>query len=71
MNKPEIMYVPDTQIKAGVPLEHIAAAGNYAYLRRPDVIVLAGDWWDMPSLSLWDGAARKVRSASPVKRMSA
>lgn len=42
--------IPDTQVKEGVPTEHILAAGNLIVDRRPDVIVGIGDHWDMPSL---------------------
>jgi hypothetical protein len=48
------LYIPDTQIKVGVPIDHLTAAGNYAVEKRPDTIVIAGDWWDMPSLSSYD-----------------
>lgn len=48
------LYIPDTQIKVGVPIDHLEAAGNYAAEKRPDVIVIAGDWWDFPSLSSYD-----------------
>lgn len=48
------MWVPDAQVKEGVPVNHLPAAGNYAAEKRPDVIVIGGDWWDMPSLSSWD-----------------
>lgn len=48
------LYIPDTQVKVGVPINHLTAAGNYAVEKRPDVIVLAGDWWDFPSLSSYD-----------------
>lgn len=41
-------------------MEHIKAAGNYANHRRPDTIVLAGDWNDLPSLSLWDSVQKKA-----------
>ncbi len=51
---PKHLYVPDTQVKVGVPINHLAAAGNYAAEKRPDTIVLAGDWWDFPSLSSYD-----------------
>lgn len=54
-------FIPDTQVKPGVNTDHIAAAGNYLAEKRPDVIVIAGDWWDMKSLSAWDSDARKVR----------
>lgn len=48
------LYIPDTQVKLGVPINHLEAAGNYAVEKRPDTIVLAGDWWDFPSLSSYD-----------------
>lgn len=47
-------YIPDTQVKEGVPLEHLRAAGNYIVDKRPDVIILAGDFTDMESLSSYD-----------------
>ena len=50
----KIMVIPDTQIKTGVPLEHLEWAGKYAVAKKPDVIVMIGDWADMPSLSSYD-----------------
>lgn len=47
----KIVLIPDTQVKPGVPLDHIVAAGNYINKHRPDVVVVIGDWWDMPSLN--------------------
>lgn len=51
-----IAVVPDTQVRPGVPTEHIPAAGKYVAAKRPDVIVCMGDWWDMPSCSNHDQA---------------
>lgn len=51
---PRILVIPDTQIKPGVDIEHLKWAGRYAAAKRPDAIVLIGDWWDMPSLSSYD-----------------
>lgn len=48
------IIVPDTQVKPGVPINHLTAIGNYIADQRPDVIVHLGDHWDMPSLSLYD-----------------
>lgn len=48
------LYIPDTQVKPGVPTEHIAWAARYAAAEKPDAIILAGDWYDMPSLSVYD-----------------
>lgn len=46
-----LLYIPDTQVKPGTPTNHIKAAGNYLVKHRPDVVVVAGDWWDMESLN--------------------
>jgi len=50
----KILFVPDTQVKQGVPLDHLRALGNYIIEKRPDVIVHIGDHWDMKSLSSYD-----------------
>jgi hypothetical protein len=47
----KILIVPDTQVKTGVSTDHIEAAGNFIIKHRPDIVVVLGDWWDMPSLS--------------------
>lgn len=46
--------IPDTQVKPGVPLQHLTAAGNYIVDKKPDVVVLIGDFADMHSLSSYD-----------------
>ena len=48
------MVIPDTQVKPGVAIDHLEWAGKYAQEKQPDVIVMIGDWWDMPSLSSFD-----------------
>ena len=48
------LIVPDTQIRPGVPTDHIEWASRYALEKRPDVIVILGDWADMASLSSYD-----------------
>jgi hypothetical protein len=50
----KLIFVPDLQIKEGVPLQHLAAIGNYIADKKPDNVVFAGDNADMPSLSSWD-----------------
>lgn len=50
----KIMVIPDTQVKPGVPTDHLRWAGMYAVEKKPDVIVHIGDHWDMPSLSSYD-----------------
>jgi hypothetical protein len=48
------MVIPDTQVKPGVNTDHLEWVGNYAAEKQPDVIVMIGDWFDMPSLSSYD-----------------
>lgn len=51
---PRHLFLPDTQIKPGLDLSHIEWAGRYIADKRPEVLILGGDWFDMPSLSAWD-----------------
>lgn len=46
--------IPDTQVKPGVPLDHLRAAGRYAAAKKPDTIVMIGDFADMESLCSYD-----------------
>ena len=52
-------FIPDTQVKDGVPLNHLEAAGNYIVDKKPNVIIMAGDHWDMPSLSSYEKKGSK------------
>lgn len=52
--KPTIFVIGDTQVKAGISLEYIHWVGNYIAAKKPDVIVMIGDWYDMQSLSSYD-----------------
>lgn len=46
------LWIPDTQVRDDVNTDHIEACGNYIMDKRPDVVVIAGDWWDMPATSV-------------------
>jgi len=48
------IVLPDMQIRPGVPLEHIDWIAQYIVDKKPDVLVIIGDWADMPSLSSYD-----------------
>lgn len=48
------LVIPDTQIRPGVPTDHIKWIAQYAVDKKPDVIVMIGDWADMASLSSYD-----------------
>ena len=45
------LFIPDTQIRPGVPTDHIDWIAQAIVDYRPDVIVVAGDWFDFPSLN--------------------
>jgi hypothetical protein len=49
-----IGVIPDTQVRRGVPIEHIKWAGMYFARKQPDVLMCLSDWWDMPSLNRHD-----------------
>lgn len=53
------LFIPDPQIKEGVPIDHIIACARYAAKKRPDVIIAIGDWWDMPSLCSYEKPGSK------------
>lgn len=60
---PTHIFIPDTQVKPGVPTMHLDWIGSYiadTFADREQVkVIIAGDWWDMPSLSSYDrGTAR-------------
>lgn len=46
----KIIFIPDTQVKEGVPTDHLEALGNYILDKKPEVVVHIGDHFDMPSL---------------------
>jgi hypothetical protein len=61
------IVIPDTQVKPGVPTEHLEWAGEYVADRAPDTLVVIGDWWDVPSLSSYD----KGKKAAEGRRVRA
>ena len=48
------IVIPDTQVRAGVPTDHLLWAARFiASHRPPDHLHFLGDWWDMESISTW------------------
>jgi len=43
--------IPDTQVRPGVPLEHLDWAARAIVEYKPDVVIHLGDHWDHPSCS--------------------
>jgi hypothetical protein len=52
------LYIPDSQIAPGVSTDFLDWIGKYIVRKRPDVIVHAGDFADMESLSSYDKGKR-------------
>jgi len=50
----KICVIPDCQVKPGVDISYLSHVGQYLVEKQPDVIVNAGDFADMPSLSSYD-----------------
>lgn len=57
---PSHLVIPDTQVKPGVPMDHLGWIGAYALEKRPDTLVMLGDHWDMPSLSSYDKGKKSM-----------
>ena len=55
---PRHFVMPDTQLKEGVPTDHIIWAARYVADKLPDVLIQPGDWHDMAALSHWDAGKK-------------
>jgi hypothetical protein len=53
------LFIPDAQVRHGVPTDHLRALGNYIVDKQPDVIVNIGDFADMASLSSYEKPGSK------------
>lgn len=54
------LFIPDSQIRPGVSLDFLDWIGKYIVRKQPDVIVHAGDFADMESLSSYDKGKRSA-----------
>lgn len=52
-------FIPDVQLTPYSLTDHLTAAANYLHEKRPDKIIIIGDWWDFPSLSSYDKAGSR------------
>jgi calcineurin-like phosphoesterase family protein len=48
------LVIPDVQLRPGVPTQHLDWIRQYVIEKKPDVLVIIGDWADMASLSSYD-----------------
>ena len=63
----KLLLIPDTQVKPGVPMDHLYALGEEIVDVQPDYIVHIGDHWDMPSLSSYDKGSAKAEGKRVVE----
>jgi hypothetical protein len=61
------LIIPDGQKKPGDDLTHVKWAAEAIVEYRPDVIVVIGDWWDLPSLGTHDAPGSKEAEGRRVK----
>ncbi len=57
------VVIGDTQVKPGVPTQHLSWIGRYIadqFARQDVAIIHLGDHWDMPSLSSYDKGTKKI-----------
>lgn len=50
----KILCIADTQVKPGHDLSYIEHIGKYLADKKPDVVVMIGDWYDFESLCSYD-----------------
>lgn len=48
------LFIPDLQNKPDIPTDHLGWIGRYIVDKKPDVIINAGDHYDLPSMSYFD-----------------
>lgn len=56
---PKHLYIPDPQVHKGVPINHLYWLAYFAMDKGVDVVIHAGDHYDMPSLSMYDARGSK------------
>jgi hypothetical protein len=66
-----IAVIPDVQAKEDTPTDHLMWAGQYCVDKKPDCIVVIGDWWDMPSLCSYDKGKKSFEGRRYVKDIDA
>lgn len=61
------VVIPDTQVKKGVPIDHMVWIGQAVKDYAPDVVVHLGDHWDFPSLSRYDAPGSMAMEGARVE----
>lgn len=54
------LMIPDTQVKPDIDMSYLSWIGEYIADKKPEVLVMIGDWSDMPSLSSYDKGTKAI-----------
>jgi hypothetical protein len=65
------LVIPDTQVKPDYDQSHLDWIAKYAVAKKPDTIIVIGDWWDLPSLSSYDVGKKSFEGRRYVKDIEA
>ena len=65
------LVIPDTQVTPDSDTDHIRWLSDYTIEMKPDVIIMIGDWWDMPSLSSYDVGKKSFEGRRYLKDIDA
>ena len=65
------LVIPDTQVKPDYDQSHLDWIAQYAVAKKPDTIIVIGDWWDMESLSSYDVGQKSYEGRRYVKDIAA
>ena len=61
-NNRKHLFIPDSQVAPGVPIDYLRWIGQYIVDKQPDVVIHAGDFADMPSLSYYDKGKKAMEN---------
>ena len=69
------VFIPDTQVRPDEPSDHIGWVarwiGEKLGGKKNVTVVMAGDWWDMPSLSSYDRGKKAMEGRRYVEDVAA
>ena len=65
------LIIPDTQVKPDHDTSHLDWVAAYAMDKKPDTIIVIGDWFDLPSLSSYDVGKKSFEGRRYVKDIEA
>lgn len=68
MQRKKVLYVPDLQLREGVPINHLLWLAYYALDKGPNRIVWSGDIFDMPSLSSYDAKGSRSHEGRRIRK---